>query len=109
MKSRYRLPLLTLLAFMIVFNVLVAVDPQTTRNVDISDKNTTLQDRNLTPLISPNQLYTDAAQGWTLWSDTSSGLPVQEYGNRTDIFASNQMRYFATNSSTSSTSVSVPM
>ncbi|MFX1485203.1 MAG: hypothetical protein ACFFCP_18640, partial [Promethearchaeota archaeon] len=109
MKSRYRLPLLMLLAFMIVFNVLVAVEPQTTRNVNLQDRNTSLQNRNLSPLLSPNQLYTNAAQGWTMWSDVSSGLPVQEYGNRTDIFANNQMRYFATNSSTSSTSVSVPM
>jgi hypothetical protein len=60
-------------------------------------------------LYEPDQLYVNSEQGWTMWSGASSGLPAQAYGNRSDVFNSNQMRYFPGNGSTSSTSVSVPM
>ncbi|MFW9806016.1 MAG: hypothetical protein ACFFFK_04745 [Candidatus Thorarchaeota archaeon] len=110
MKSTLKITLLAMFTFLMVFNTLAVTYSQ------LGDYQERLNSSNLNqdgsssiPLIEPVPQYVTSQQGWTMWSGTSSGLPTQTYGNRSDTFNGNQMRYFPSNSSTSSTSVSIPM
>jgi hypothetical protein len=110
MNSKLKLTLLTMVTFLMVFNTLPVIYPQLNNNEAIANPSTIEQNGgSSTPLSQPEPHYVTSQQGWTMWSGTSSGLPVQSYGNRSDTFLDNQMRYFPSNSSTSGTSVSIPM
>ena len=99
-----------IITFLMVFNTLTVINPQTTHNLVTPDLSSIQQDESpSTALFGPEPQYVNSEQGWTMWSGASSGLPAQAYGNRSDVFSSNQMRYFPGNGSTSTTSVSVPM
>jgi len=111
MKFRQKLPILMFVTFLMVFNTIVMIsNPQTSLNPLTSELPSKTQDvRSTNPLFEPHSSYLNSEQGWTMWSGVSSGLPAQEFGNRSDVFVDNQMRYFETNSSTSNTSISIPM
>lgn len=111
MKHKQKLPILMFVTFLMVFNTLVMVsNSETSQNLLSTNLPPKQQDASSTnPLFEPDSLYVNSEQGWTMWSGMSSGLPAQEFGNRSDIFDDNQMRYFETNSSTSNTSLSIPM
>ncbi|MFW9797136.1 MAG: hypothetical protein ACFFE2_08860 [Candidatus Thorarchaeota archaeon] len=110
MKPRYRLPLLMIVTFLMVFNTLAVIGTQNATNQKTPDSTSSLNDHGSSSYHqTPNPSFVTSEQGWTMWSGTSDGLPAQAYGNRTDVFSSNQMRYFSSNSSTSATSVSIPM
>ncbi|MHA2115189.1 MAG: hypothetical protein ACXABN_04880 [Candidatus Thorarchaeota archaeon] len=110
MKSRYRISILMLVSFLMVFNTLAVIGPQIAHYETAPDQTSTNQVRDSpTALFETEPYFVNAEQGWTMWTGQSDGLPAQAYGNRSDVFTSNQMRYFSGNGSTSSTSVSVPM
>jgi len=111
MKPKFKLPFLMLITFLMVFNTLNAIGILQTSNILLPSNSETLQEAQSvsTPLIESKPYYSLSQQGWTMWSGVSSGLPAQAYGNRSDFFSDNQMRYFASNSSTSNTSVAVPI
>ena len=110
MNTRYRLSLLMLITFLIVFNATANIGFQTGQRGKTTNSVANPEDGISSPMPNPTEPgYLNAEQGWTTWSGTSSGLPAQEYGNRSDTFTSNQMKYFSSNGSTSSTSVSVPI
>ncbi|MFX1484420.1 MAG: hypothetical protein ACFFCP_14670, partial [Promethearchaeota archaeon] len=109
MKTLHKLSLLALFTFLMVFNTIAVIDTQMPQNLASDPTSPHQTDSSPSPLFTPYQSYVSAQQGWTQWSGVSSGLPVQEFGNRSDTFSGNQMRYFPSNGSTSSTSVSVPM
>ncbi len=111
MKPKYRLPLLMLITFLIVCNTLTTIGSLQTSNILLPSNSNVLQDEQgvSAPMFTPEQQHSISEQGWTMWTGVSSGLPAQAYGNRTDIFDNNQMRYFPSTGSTSNTSVSVPL
>jgi hypothetical protein len=110
MNTRNRLSLLILITFLMVFNATANIGFQPGKSGKTTNSVTNPEDTISSPMYNPTEPgYLNAEQGWTTWSGTSSGLPAQEYGNRSDIFASNQMRYSSVTSSTSNTSVSVPI
>jgi len=112
MKSRYQLPLLALITFIMVFNgsAMMSAAPPVANSLLTPDPISLKQDdSSTTPLYSPEQTYVQSEQGWSNWADVSSGLPAMAYGTRIDTFTDNQMLYFPSNSSTSTMSVSVPM
>ncbi len=111
MKPKYRLPLLMLITFLMASNALLFIaSPQSSFIGSAQESTSKYQEENSTPpIFESGQQYSISEQGWTAWSGVSSGLPAMSYGNRSDVFDNNQIRYFQSNSSTSSTSVSVPM
>ncbi|MHA2148349.1 MAG: hypothetical protein ACXACG_00470 [Candidatus Thorarchaeota archaeon] len=111
MKSRYKLPMLMLVTFLLVLNTMAVItSPQYMQSPSTQDRTSTQQDEHSTSLpIGFDNQYTTSEQGWTSWSGTSSGLFTQEYGNRTDLFDGNQMGYFESNSSTTDTTMTVPL
>ncbi|MFW9962887.1 MAG: hypothetical protein ACFFCX_04955 [Candidatus Sifarchaeia archaeon] len=111
MKFRHKLPLLMLVTFLMISSAMsVITNPQSSYDLATQDLNSIHPEESSAPvLFGPEQLYLTSEQGWTTWSGVSAGLPTKTYGNRSDVFDDNQIRYFQSNSSTSSTSVSVPM
>jgi hypothetical protein len=110
MRSRNRLSLLVFVAFLMIFNtIMVTTAPSTLDNSVSSEQLYNHQEeRSTTQPFTTQQTFITSEQGWTSWSGTSSGLFTQEYGNRTDLFDDNQMRYFQSNGSTTDTTVTVP-
>lgn len=111
MKIRNKLPLLIFVTFIMTFNALAVLGTTPiVNNPLISDQIPNQREESLmTPLYEPERQYANSEQGWTMWSDVSSGLTTQEFSNRTDVFTDNRIQYFPSNSSTSETSVTVPM
>jgi len=107
MKPRHQLPLIALVAFLMVFNTLAVMTTPPNANSSILPEQQ--NDNSIIPQYSPDTTMIPSDQGWSTWSNVSSGLPTQAYGNRSDTIDGNQIQYFSSNSSTSNASVSIPM
>ncbi|TFG11720.1 hypothetical protein EU537_11540 [Candidatus Thorarchaeota archaeon] len=64
--------------------------------------------RDAPPQFDTNN-YATPSEAMSSWEGSSSGLPVTEYGNRTDTFSANQMTYNSTSQATTNTSVEIPL
>ncbi len=66
-------------------------------------------DKGDTPPQFETNKYPTLSGALSSWEGTSSGLPVSEYGNRTDTFDDNQMIYSSSSQTTTNTSVDIPL